>query len=275
MLEVFEKSDPEFNPFIKHAQGIEMKRGDQKDGFLIFRFLRKMLNRAEHDAIKQRLNDESFLDDVSQETVRQYSRFQLKSKLEVIHSEVEKKRHRGCRIKILFIVLLLILLGICGMVYLSNFGSNKSKQPDEIYASYFKPYESLLDTKGKNEAEEEGYQSAMKAYSLEDFAKAAILFESAQNQSVSRGSLYSLYYGNALLADNQSEKAIDVLQKLYDESASKSPIPKEVIQWYLALAYINNSEILEAKLLFENLASQQNGSYKQKESSEILEMLED
>jgi len=252
-----------------------MKKGDHKDRFLIFGFLRKMLNNEEEDSLRERLKAESFQEDVSEETVRQYSRVQLKSKLENIHSKVVEEEKRKRKVKIFALAVLVVLLAFVSWLYLSDNGTNKSSQPNQIFASYFEPYESLFDKKGEQAGTDKGFTAAMKAYSEENFRQSAILFENSLGDNLSKRSLYTFYYGVALLANDQSEKAIDVLQKLYDDSSSKTMVPNETIQWYLALAYLNENEILETKLLLENLTSRKKTNFKQKEAKEILRMLED
>ena len=77
------------------------------------------------------------------------------------------------------------------------------------------------------------------------------------------------------MANKDSEKAISELQKLNKDSTLITPLPKEVIRWYLALAHLSEDEIPEAKLLFEDLVSPPKASFKQNEAAEILEMLKE
>lgn len=250
-----------------------MKNEDQKEKFLIFGFLRKILRKEEMEEFQTHLKEEEFQDRVSEETVNQYGRNQLKSKLDNIHLEVakdQKKKRYYLRLILVFAAALLVFF--CWN-YISNRGNIQNVNSDQIFALYFEPYASLYDQKGETAIEEQGLILAMKAYSDRNYSKAVDLFEVHFSENTTKKSLTSFYYGIALLADNQNDKALGVLSDLKKRSSTNSLLPKEPLDWYLALTYLNRNNMKQALPLLENLASQKKNSFKQEEAKDILQKL--
>jgi len=250
-----------------------MKEGNQNDRFLIFGFLRKILSKEEKENFQDRLKDDDFQDKISEETINQYGRIQLKSKLDNIHIEVEEGRRKKKIFIGFFIAALIVFLSAICWFFVLNDDDLPKLEPDQIFASYFEPYPSLFEQKGNVSSEEQGIILAMKAYTDQDFSRAVRIFKMHLSASNSENSLASFYYGIALLADNQKEKARDVLLELKQSSSANNLLPQEPLQWYLALAYLKNNNVNQARPLLEWVATQKKKSFKQKEAGEIIKKL--
>lgn len=68
-----------------------------------------------------------------------------------------------------------------------------------------------------------------------------------------------LYLGVSLLLNNESSKAVPILEKL---SNNDNPVYAESAQWYLALAYLKLNQVKESEVLLEQLSKE--GIYKAK-----------
>ncbi len=251
-----------------------MKEGDQKDRFLIFGFFRKILNKEETKKFQDRMKDEVFQEKISDEAVRQYGRIQLNSKLNKIHKTIGKEKKRRRIYTCIFLAVLAILIAIICWQIVNN-DSNKPPEikPHQVFASYFEPYASLFEQKGEATTEELGFMAAMHAYTDQDYAKAARLLEKFLNQSTSKKSLPTFYYSMALLADGQSNRALNILLQLKEGSNSNTLLSKESLYWYLALAHLEESNVEEARLLLEWIANRKGKSLKKEEAKEILKRL--
>jgi len=251
-----------------------MNIGDQKDRYLIFGFLRKILNKGETKAFEERMNDEAFQDELSHETVNQYGRIQLRSKLDDIHQTVIEEQKRRLTYKYLLFAVLAILVALASWKVV-NESKPSAKKPDQLFANYFEPYANLFDQKGEKSSDEQGLAEAMEAYSTQDYSNAVRLFELHHGQGGPKRSLSSFYYSIALLAKDESGQAVKILVQLKEESNSNALLPKVPIHWYLALANPSENNVEAAKPLLEWIASQKKRSFKQTEAMDILALLKD
>ena len=146
-----------------------------------------------------------------------------------------------------------------------TFTFKKNIEEQEIYKLYFKPLTHPDATiRGENNSTVE--TQAVRAYEKEDYFASVHYYENLVSDDP-KNIKNNLFLGISLLATNQSKKSIEVFKKIYQSEEYHYDI-----QWYLALAYIKNKEILSAKVTLSKLISEEN--YYQKEALEIMKKLD-
>jgi predicted Zn-dependent protease len=99
---------------------------------------------------------------------------------------------------------------------------------------------------------------ALEAYDQEDFKKALPLLNQVFKNSANKDSIKLFYIAISHLGLQQPEQAIPILKEMQFSDKSKNP------KWYLALAYLLQNNIQEAKPLLEELAQSEEEDLKAK-----------
>jgi tetratricopeptide (TPR) repeat protein len=128
---------------------------------------------------------------------------------------------------------------------------------------YFEPFPALGITQG-NEAKEMR-NVALRTYAVSDFKKAIPLLE--QSFQMQADSLLLFYKGLALLGNGQAVQAEQVLKTLHPSEN----VPKETIDWYLALTYVQLENRDKAIILLKKVANTEGGY--QTKAKELLAKL--
>ncbi len=143
-----------------------------------------------------------------------------------------------------------------------------SGQPttDELFQSYFEPYQNLNSQLRDGQQEETDASRAYRAYESGEYEKAVLHFETMEANNEER--LTHLFYqANSYLAIGEAEKAIG----LFGIVSQSSSIFNETAKWYLALSYLKTREIDKSRQLFHEIADTNNGFSKR--AREILKKL--
>lgn len=113
-------------------------------------------------------------------------------------------------------------------------------------------------------------QQAYLSYQNFNYSNAIENFETAKKELGKNDAKFLFYLGNAYLANNQPQKAIDTFDELLslDGNLNKEYVSKA--KWYQALSYLKNEELEKAKSIFEDLSNNSTDSYKEK-SLQLLE----
>ncbi|MCB0455326.1 MAG: tetratricopeptide repeat protein [Aequorivita sp.] len=138
--------------------------------------------------------------------------------------------------------------------------------PEILFASYFQPSKNVTAPIVRSENEVSTRTNAFIAYSEMDYEKASALFESAYASDKNSELLF--YEGNALLASGHTQKAIEKFKehlKFQDVLTNRS-------HWYLALGYLKNKELENAKEELEKFIHS-NEIFKNAEAKLLLEKL--
>lgn len=107
-----------------------------------------------------------------------------------------------------------------------------------------------------------------KAYEEKQYDDAIAALEALlANPNYTRRSEAQLYLGISRLAIGQGREALDALKKVSSDSYDW-----DEAQWYSALAYIVVDDVVQAKPVLQNIASQA-GNPRRKEAQELLETL--
>ena len=124
-------------------------------------------------------------------------------------------------------------------------GTEKKLSP--IVAEVFEPYPALGITKGDDEKTVR--LEALKYYATKDYSRAIPLLEKAF--AVEKDSFLLFYKGIALIGNGESAQAISCLTVLQTSEV----VPAELVDWYLALAYVESGQKGKALILLKKVAN--------------------
>ena len=116
-----------------------------------------------------------------------------------------------------------------------------------MVAEVFEPYPALGITKGEDEKTVR--LEALKRYATKDYSHAIPLLEKAF--AVENDSFLLFYKGIALIGSGESAQAVSSLTVLQTSSV----VPAELVNWYLALAYVESGQKEEALILLKKVAN--------------------
>ena len=233
---------------------------------LIERFISGRLTADEKRQFNAFLIDPGFKEEVNfhkevMETVkyREDKRFKdlLKEEEEAIEKEesgfVSKRFPTWGRIASIAAMLLIIL--ICWQVM--------DRNDNNLFADYFEPYENTLYPVEKSESIGNIKENTFFLYERGSYEKTLSGFEKLLSEEENDD--IAFYYANALLANEQIEKAIPILQKIILNNQSKYLIRAK---WLLGLALVDQQEYLEAKQILESI---QNDPFLKSEVERLLD----
>jgi tetratricopeptide (TPR) repeat protein len=175
-----------------------------------------------------------------------------------------------------WLIIALIVVGIVGalvwfnldiLTNQSNDVENISNTDQEIFASYYEPYEP--STVDRSSSVEENMQAILDLYENENYEAVIPLLEPLIEDENANDEL-KIILGTCYLNTEKTSSAIELFRKMADNDAS---FINEIGQWYLALAHIKDKNNDLAKPVLEQLSSLENGKYP-KLAKEILLKLE-
>lgn len=162
------------------------------------------------------------------------------------------------------------LVGIAAAVIVILFSvwfftvNNSGTNP--VFASYFKPYPSLMQTTRGLPREPAGERdAAFTAYRNGEYSASIKLFNSILGKQPDEEALF--YSGNAYLCINEAGQAESAFKKYlatYKEFAVEA-------KWYLGLSYLKQGKINDAKALLTSLAH--DGNDYSKKAEEVISQL--
>lgn len=186
-------------------------------------------------------------------------RTQLKSfEKEASSKEVNKPKKWFKPLPVIAAMLIITL----SISYLLNTSVNET----ELFNDYFEPSKNVSLPIVRSENIEDIQNNAMIAYIENNYEKANLLFEDAYSNN--RNSELLFYQGNALLASGKIEEAIQKFKthlKTTDTLTQRS-------HWYLALAYLKNKDLKQARQQLEFLLNS-GEIFKEEEASSLLKKL--
>lgn len=142
---------------------------------------------------------------------------------------------------------------------------NQSATSNDLFAQYFQPAPPTFDTqvRGENNAPTDDQLSlGNTAYKKGAYAKALTHWNRHATNNPPTDEL-NLFRGVATLASGGTN-AVDYLEKVNDDDY------KDIVEWYLALAYLKNNQPQPAKKLLTAIASQPS-HFKKQTAAEMLE----
>jgi tetratricopeptide (TPR) repeat protein len=212
-----------------------------------------------------RLNHEFQLDIEIDETLKQYDIIDLRRKLFRAMNEEKaqvrmptRKSYHSKWYMVAASITFLILLG--GALRLMNPVKYTNNTLFEMYYTGENAH-NLTRSAGNTNDE------AMTKYREGDYNNALVLFNEILDKDPSN--IYIRYYsGLACIEANQNEKAIGEFKYIIDQ---KNNLFVENAQWYLALSYLKNNQVKEARSIFAKINNSTNPH--NKEASQILKRI--
>jgi predicted Zn-dependent protease len=156
---------------------------------------------------------------------------------------------------------------LLGLTFVLN--NKQTYKPEVLFAANFTPYKNVIYPINRgvnNEKLQNKKAKAFIAYEDGDYKKAVQLFSELYKES--KASYYLFYKANALLKLGDSQQAIINLKqhlKTKDSLTEKS-------NWYLALAYLKEKEIANAKKVLKTISSKK--GYNSKKAQKLLQKLQ-
>ncbi|HLV39967.1 hypothetical protein [Xanthomarina sp.] len=144
---------------------------------------------------------------------------------------------------------------------------NRPLNEDKLFLNYFEPSKNVSAPIVRAEKDKTTTNQAFLAYSESNYNQAIPLFEKAFKDTENSELLF--YEGNALLATDQTEKAIEKLE----EHLTYSDVLTNRTYWYLALAYLKSKNLEKATLELKNLINSEE-IFKRDEARSLLKKLE-
>ncbi|MCI5058183.1 MAG: hypothetical protein MRY83_18875 [Flavobacteriales bacterium] len=196
-------------------------------------------------------------EETANKAVIAHNRRLLKEKLEGFHQEMEENDvgQSNSVVKWWVAAAVLVLIGTSIFLY-----QNSEHSTDALYVSYYEPYEAMT-TRSSNGL----WDQALSAYSAKEYAKAIELFNRLDSVSY----LSSFYLGNAYLASDYEEKAI----QQFEISKKLNPAFESEVNWYLALVYLKSNDLEKTRPLLSKVISA--GTFKSKDAQKLLQKLDD
>ena len=249
-----------------------MEKEPTKEKNIIHRFLTKKLSEADFEILDKKMQDEHFLEAVSDALVKTYGKAEerkvLKGAIQKTHQKMMVTKKKNALIRtILSIIVLVIILGIACFYYWQKNTVAPLNDSVVIYATYFEPYPDLFNQLGTAENHTSAIDAAFQSYNKENYKVAIDAFRAVMNETKNTDLTTHFYYSMALLANQQSEEAIAVLSTIVAESSFQL---KEEAHWYLGLAYCQTDQPKKAKEIFQKMMKER-FVFKRSAVKEILE----
>lgn len=242
---------------------------------LIDDFIMGLLNKEDDRSFRQRLQKEPAL--AKEVTLRRemisgleaFGRKDLKEELKNIHEEVIGQNKQPAKRRSLFPYIAAAASVLVLFVALSWFmNRNTVQSPQQLYASYFEPY----DISGMpREGNEELIIRMKQLYANGKYREALPLLEAEREKPSARYSELSLAIGIAYLEEDQPEKAAQNFDLII---INEDFTFEDEWRWYSALALLKLGNIERAKDLLEPLVKNK-GADHQKEARELFVKLHD
>lgn len=184
--------------------------------------------------------------------------------------ENSNRKGKGILPKWIYIGLVAIVLALIGYMGFKD-GSKKNEKIDApvLYAQYFEVLPDAISASERSVGEESEIESdvdaAMKAYNNGDYQRAASILKMQDEPG-------ALVFG--AIAEMKNEKQLSAINLLLkSQKLDTKDIYKDIIDWYLSLAYLKNGDIAKAKVILSAISSGKH--FKKEQAKTILKSLKD
>lgn len=201
---------------------------------LIDKYIQRKASKEELSEIKRLLaEDTAFHKEFAfqlelRQAIRKEEKAALKSHLQQLERN-NAKHQKDFRKRWTMAAVIALLIGVSVFLLL-----NRQPNYGELYSEYFEPYPNIVSpiVRAQNPTEDIE-KKAFRYYNTRNYAKAIAAFEALYQEE--KPAYTNFYYAMSLMAENQIEKAIDVLEDPNWEIPQKL---QSQVDWYLALGYL-------------------------------------
>jgi tetratricopeptide (TPR) repeat protein len=241
----------------------------EADEIQIEQYIQGSLSTEEMAAFKQRLSSDSALAEAYENSlaahalIKEAGRMELKETLESFEKKkgATKVRYLNKRRTSLIAATLLLCLG---MYFMSDYFG--SKTPEQVYESYFEMYAAPSTLRGDAPDETPYWDTAVAAYSNENYQEALTNFERAESTIPNDKVAFYKSLCQLQLDDKYLNTTLHSLQKISNGTSDY----REQALWYYALGSLKNGNKQEALHAFERIVK--NKSYRYEDASEIIKI---
>ncbi len=226
--------------------------------------MEQSLDEKELSLFQQKMQKEDFAQQVAEESVRLSSRSKLQTELKKIHTEVVSSQPRRRRRMAMAAAFGIFILSITLYYFFTK--EIPSNHSEIAFAKYFEPYPNVFEQRGTPGSEDQKLRRALVAYDRQNYAEANLLFAALLEKEAPENSYTPFYYAISLLAKQQAEEAIPLLEAIL---SNESALLKSEAQWYLALAYLQINQKETARKILLDFQSESKG-FKKEEANLLL-----
>ena len=221
-----------------------------EDNEFIEAYFRNELSLTDRDSFQVRLNtDKDFASKVDQyqlitEEIRQWAdETDLLEKMNQWDEEDSGLQKQSFISTSLFKIAAVLIPIIVVTVLIYNQLSQSSASNQDLFTSYFSPYEDVISNRTVDEG---SFGLAMNYYNSVEYDKAVELFDkSLRDEKDSENAMVtSFYLAMSYMALGEIKEAELLLKKVEQDG---SPLFREVSQWYLLLGFIKTGETRNAE----------------------------
>ena len=221
-----------------------------EDNEFIEAYFRNELSLTDRDSFQVRLNtDKDFASKVDQyqlitEEIRQWAdETDLLEKMNQWDEEDSGLQKQSFISTSLFKIAAVLIPIIVVTVLIYNQLSQSSASNQDLFTSYFSPYEDVISNRTVDEG---SFGLAMNYYNSVEYDKAVELFDkSLRDEKDSENAMVtSFYLAMSYMALGEIKEAELLLRKVEQDG---SPLFREVSQWYLLLGFIKTGETRNAE----------------------------
>lgn len=183
---------------------------------------------------------------------------------EVLNPDIDNKKDTKSRVyQILKYAAVISAILICTFLLSLFFKTDNSAVT--LMAQHFEPYPAYNTFRGETN-NEELIESAFRNYELKKYQEAEVNFGQLIDGEPTNMA-FVFYKANALMAYGDYKAAIPLLKSVVE---SENDLLGEQANWYLALSYLGNNNIEEARSLFLTIKQNENSKYSTS-ASELLD----
>ena len=221
-----------------------------EDNEFIEAYFRNELSLTDRDSFQVRLNtDKDFASKVDQyqlitEEIRQWAdETDLLEKMNQWDEEDSGLQKQSFISTSLFKIAAVLIPIIVVTVLIYNQLSQSSPSNQDLFSSYFSPYEDVISNRTVDEG---SFGLAMNYYNSVEYDKAVELFDkSLRDEKDSENAMVTNFYlAMSYMALGEIKEAELLLRKVEQDG---SPLFREVSQWYLLLGFIKTGETRNAE----------------------------
>lgn len=138
---------------------------------------------------------------------------------------------------------IVILMAISAVLLL-----NKPIDNEALYAEYFSPHANTLAPVERNETTSTSLEKALLAYENKEYVEALAFFEESEEAN---STAVDFYKACSYMAISQIEDALPLLKKV----STSEDAYATYAHWYLALSYLKNNDVPNAKIHLETIVT--------------------
>ena len=158
---------------------------------------------------------------------------------------------------------------LAGLGFFINYLVNRTVSPQDLYASYFKPYPDVISGSDLVRGTDEILLKAgMSRYKSEEYDEALIAFERLIERDSANNNI-RFYAAICYLETEETKEAILFFNSVINDTENEF---SSLAKWYKALAHLKSNEITDTRTILNEIIKSNNK--KSKEASELLRKLE-